>query len=661
MKKMSLSLCTFLAAAGMFAQTTFEVNKTTYTVTGENEVELTKGDTKVTTLVLPSKVTFEDKEYTVTSIGENAYRWSEATSIKIPGTVKVIGHGAFSSCSASELTLEEGIEIIGSYAFSSHKIVNLEIPSTVKRIKESAFFGSSSTPTLQSLTLHDGLKVIENSAFYGNAIVELEIPASVDSLNDKAFLYSGSLEKLTLNEGLVYIGEGVFNNSNYVIKNRNTTLTEVKLPSTLKSIGREGFFHMPLTSLHIPANLESIGIAAFGGCKIQTITVDANSKYMKMQDGLLYSKDNRILYQAPIVGVGNVKVNKNCLGINGGAFWGSDLTSIELPEGLLAIGYGAFYETPISSIKFPSTLTYIEDQAFAMTQLTDVVLPENLECVNQATFYMCPKLKTVTIPSGVQGIDLRAFYGCDLSTVTCKGSFPCKLADAYEGEEIFTGSPKLIVPKGCRSTYRADSIFYRPTMGKYENLFSTYFTIIQESEEGVLQPISTTPANGDAFEKYQTYLFKLTFDENISIANNNFTVFVRPNGLEYSPEETPDEWKISIEADGKTAKIWGEDSDGYTYQSYPKGDKIYFIVIPAGIIKNAAGDKNEQIIIWCYSNQDLKDKVEGVNDIDDIAFSNTDDKEVARYSIDGKKLNAPKQGINIVKYANGSAVKTFVK
>lgn len=50
------------------------------------------------------------------------------------------------------------------------------------------------------------------------------------------------------------------------------------------------------------------------------------------------------------------------------------------------------------------------------------------------------------------------------------------------------------------------------------------------------------------------------------------------------------------------------------------------------------------------------DKTTGIIDV------NGDNvKEVARYSLDGQRLNAPTKGLNIVKLANGKVVKQFVK
>ena len=207
MRKILLSFCALLLAGGVSAQTEFTVDGIKYTVTGENTVELTKGASVSGALAIPSSVTYENTEYAVTSIGESAYSWTNATSLDIPASVKKIGHGAFQySSNLTSITFHEGLEEIGTYAFSGSKCTALDIPATVTRIGGSAFFGSPSNPTIQTLTLHEGLKVIENAAFYGNAIKELTIPASVDSIIGTAFLYSTKLETLTFKEGIKYIG-----------------------------------------------------------------------------------------------------------------------------------------------------------------------------------------------------------------------------------------------------------------------------------------------------------------------------------------------------------------------------------------------------------------------------------------------------------------------
>ena len=47
--------------------------------------------------------------------------------------------------------------------------------------------------------------------------------------------------------------------------------------------------------------------------------------------------------------------------------------------------------------------------------------------------------------------------------------------------------------------------------------------------------------------------------------------------------------------------------------------------------------------------------------IDEVAGAEEGQGAVEYYSINGVKLNAPQQGINIVKYANGQVKKVFIK
>lgn len=50
------------------------------------------------------------------------------------------------------------------------------------------------------------------------------------------------------------------------------------------------------------------------------------------------------------------------------------------------------------------------------------------------------------------------------------------------------------------------------------------------------------------------------------------------------------------------------------------------------------------------------------NSINDISMpTNSDIKEVSRYSIDGQPLSNPTNGVNIVKYSDGTVKKVIVK
>lgn len=235
------------------------------------------------------------------------------------------------------------------------------------------------------------------------------------------------------------------------------------------------------------------------------------------------------------------------------------------------------------------------------------------------------------------------------------------MVDCYEGEEIFTTGFKLIVPKGCKDAYKAtDKKYSRLTLGSYDNNFPTYYSTIQESEQGILTIESSAPANEDALGYAVNAVVTVTFTENIQLTGKEPKVYFRPNYLAYPSVLDPSDCGAVVET-GSTLRVWVNDLDGYADYFTPDADKIYFIVIPEGLVRNEVGDENEQVIIWTYGSKELKQYVEETLDIEEVAFSNTDAKEAARYSIDGQRLSAPQQGINIVKYADGTTRKAFVK
>ena len=72
-------------------------------------------------LIIPAKVIYNGKTYTVTSIGSHAYDdCAGLTSITIPNSVTTIGRYAFSYCDGlTSVTIPNSVTTIGDSAFSS--------------------------------------------------------------------------------------------------------------------------------------------------------------------------------------------------------------------------------------------------------------------------------------------------------------------------------------------------------------------------------------------------------------------------------------------------------------------------------------------------------------------------------------------------------------
>ena len=132
--------------------------------------------------------------------------------------------------------------------------------------------------------------------------------------------------------------------------------------------------------------------------------------------------------------IGDHAFNKSALSVE----------NLEFPEGLESIGNMAFYDTNLKgNLKLPSTLNYIGQSAFQNTDITSVNLIEGMT-LGGIAFADCNSLKELTVPKdihyNVTGVSnmMRgnaAFSGCEgLERVTIKGGGTVKIHLSGERE-----------------------------------------------------------------------------------------------------------------------------------------------------------------------------------------------------------------------------------
>ena len=159
-----------LTLYAIWEDTTPYVSGLKYSITDEDkrQAELSgyEEDKPKGTLNIPATVTINGTEYSVTSIGNDAF-WdcSSLQSVTIPNSVTSIGNSAFSDCSSLQsVTIPNSVTSIGDYAFEAcSNLQSVTIPESVTSIGHSAFQGCS---RLQSLTIPNSVTTIENDAFY---------------------------------------------------------------------------------------------------------------------------------------------------------------------------------------------------------------------------------------------------------------------------------------------------------------------------------------------------------------------------------------------------------------------------------------------------------------------------------------------------------------
>lgn len=279
------------------------------------------------------------------------------------------------------------------------------------------------------------------------------------------------------------------------------TLTSIKLPSTLRSIGKEAFqgcytlsaLTLPkalisigdgafnycdaLKNLTLPLSLKEIGVNPFESCKQLRLQVSAAHPAFAVADGVLYDKSMKTLLVYPrALTLQKYSIPEGTEYIADIAFSSNkELAELTIPLSLTGMGANPFtmksrtefviapdhpvfecvdevlfdklqkkliyYPTSIFSSNdyaIPQGTEIVGDLAFAYSNLVNITIPDSVKTIGAQAFSSCSSLPALLLPDSVTSIGDGAFSYCK-SLVSI--SIPATVTKL--GDEVFSNCAAL--------------------------------------------------------------------------------------------------------------------------------------------------------------------------------------------------------------------------
>ena len=682
MKKQFLFLVVMLLSMTLNAQSTVKIDDIYYNLNAiEQTAEVSfmaryrySGD-----VVIPSSVTYEGVDYSVTGIADRVFvNSTDLTSVSIPASVTSIGYNLFQGCTnLTSIVVENGNPKFDSRENSnaiietaSDKLLlgckNTIIPSSVTSIANNAFTGCSG---LTSIIIPNGVTDIGESAFSGcSDLASITIGSGVASIGKNAFQDCSNLTKVELNSNAI-VSIGYKYESMMSIKDIfGTQVKEYVLGEDVTSIGDGAFYYcINLTSVHMSDNVTSIGKHAFDNCdKLTTIKMSDNLTSIgefafsgcfhlasiTIPSGV--TSIDRWTFSGCIE-IKKVEINSNAIvskdyystsSLTG--YFGGQVEEIVLGEEVTSIGQYAFSgSTRLTSINIPNSVTTIGQYAFSgCTGLTSINIPNSVTTIDDYAFAYCTGMTSITISKSVTNIGYRAFSGCsDLTAIHVESG-----NTVYDSREdcnaiIETDNNTLVL--GCQNTIIPNSV---TTLGEYA--FGGCTSLIS-----VTIPESVTNIGRCAFMSC-TGLTSITIPN--SVSSIEFCTFVDCYNL--ATVVIPN--SVTSVGDGAFLRTGLKDMYYYAEQVPETGSNIFdysncnaTLHVPAVAVDAYGNAEQWKDFASIVALTDSDPNPTGV-------ISPTAVQQPAaevQYDLSGRRISQPHRGVNIVKMSDGTTKKVIVK
>lgn len=333
----------------------------------------------------------------LTSVGDNAFSLCSKMELdNLPNSLLHVGQSAFCYVPLKALKLDRKVEI-GAGAFSNTPITEIEMATPCDSILGETF---SNCPNLTKITIGEGLKYIGYNAFSNSPVKEANLPSTLRDISSNAFRgyssYCPFINDIQPENHIRYVGKVAYlcvdkNLEEYTIKEGTVTLADNLFENWLGNA----------TTFHIPASVEQIGNRAFAYTQIKALPEMPGVK--RIGGEAFYGCKN----------LKKLTIPETVEYIGGGAFYGcSNIWS--LTYNAINAECGSFMESNASleKIVIGDKVRRLPRGIFSGREFTEVALPACLERIDDSAFYGCKNLTTINLSDSIRYIGDNAFYGC---------------------------------------------------------------------------------------------------------------------------------------------------------------------------------------------------------------------------------------------------------
>lgn len=503
-----------------------------------------------------------------------------------------------------KIDLPMSVKSIGAYAFTKTACTDFSLPDRVTEIGEGAF---ESCYNFRTLNLPRDLKKIGPRAFKDCLLSgNLDIAYNVTEIGDYAFSGCTSLTKLSLTSSLQRIGANAFNGC----KNLKC---ELAIPSTVTEIGDGAFKECSnlYGTLTLPANLKKIGSKTFQNCNSFTGT-------------------------------------------------------LVIPNSVTEIGQEAFSDcSRFTGLSLPNNLRKIEFGAFArcINLSGPLSIPETVKEIGSYAFYNCTGFTgDFVLPSALESIGTDAFANTQDKNRLVFQSLPKGMQNGYHDCKM-----RRYVNLSDASYVSDDAYAYLDRASYVRTMTNTWGSLVLPYE--MLLP-SDAPYSVFTIEKMtndEVVLKRCTF-----ILNPGVAYIVRRDGEEKTLTFSPDR-SVEIRMKMQPAEVGNLKFSG-TYQAKEVTDG-YILAQDRfwNVAKlKAAAPETQAVMVGPFRSwlegttantspslsMRIGDSTTGIDNVAPLEILNANDAEY--YDLNGKRLDAPMKGVNIVKRGN-KTMKVIIK